>query len=232
MPKNWSWITGHLPILQKFIDKLPPDANVNLALADLCMEFKDTEIFLMDYWPVYPPLFLVHSPEVAMRVSTKLNLAKTEQIGKSLLPITGGQSLISMNGDEWKMRRNLFNPGFSATSMMDNVPHIVDYVMVFSELLRDKAGKGIVYLDDLTTRLTMDIIIKVAMSVFSYFWLLMLTVRQRCRPRLSTLRECIGNCAWIHYSMALLLGSSHSDESAPALHPVVLWSYHGYIYSQ
>jgi cytochrome P450 len=169
MPNDWSWITGHLFMLQKFTDRLPPDANVNLALADLCMEFKDTEVLLMDYWPVYPPLFLVHSPEVAMQVSTELNLPKTEQIGKSLLPITGGQSLISMNGDEWKMWRNLFNPGFSAASMRDNVPHIVNYVMVFSELLRDKAGKDIVCLDELTTRLTMDIVIKVTMSVFPSF---------------------------------------------------------------
>lgn len=70
---------------------------------------------------------------------------------------------MSMNGDEWKTWRGLFNPGFSATSMTENVLHIVDYVLIFSELLKKKAGKGIFCLDDLTTRLTMDIIIKVTL---------------------------------------------------------------------
>lgn len=166
MPQEWSWITGHLLVLQKFVDAIPPDANVNLAMKDLCMEFNDTEVFLMDYWPVYPPLLVVYSPEVSVQVTSKYNLPKTEQIGKSILPITGGPNLISMNGDEWKLWRNLFNPGFSAASMMENVPHIVDYVIVFSDLLREKAGKGIIYLDDMTTRLTMDIIIKVTLLVF------------------------------------------------------------------
>jgi cytochrome P450 len=165
MPQQWSWITGHLLVLQKYTDAIPPDANVNLAMKDLCMDFPDTEVFLMDYWPVYPPLLVVYSPEVCVQACSKYNLPKTEQLGKSLLPITGGPSMISMNGEEWKTWRNLFNPGFSAASMAGNVPHIVDSVLIFSDLLRTKDGNGMFSLDDMTTRLTMDIIIKVTLLV-------------------------------------------------------------------
>ncbi|KAF1956349.1 cytochrome P450 [Byssothecium circinans] len=164
MPKEWSWITGHLLTLQKYQEQLPPDANVNLATKDLCAEFPEAEFFLMDYWPVYPPLFVAFSPEICSQITSKHNLPKTEQIGKSLLPITGGQSMISMNGDEWKFWRGLFNPGFSAASIMDNLPHIVDRVQVFCEKLQEHVSDGIFCLDELTLRLTMDVIIKVTLD--------------------------------------------------------------------
>lgn len=56
-------------------------------------------------------------------------------------PITGGPNLISMNGDEWKYWRSLFNPGFSTGAMLDNVPHVVDSVLVFRERLIARVGK-------------------------------------------------------------------------------------------
>ncbi|KAF2475930.1 cytochrome P450 [Lindgomyces ingoldianus] len=165
MPKEWSWLTGHLLVLQKYVDKIPPDANVNLAMADLCKEYADTEVFLMDFWPVYPPLLMVYSPDTAVQISTKYNLPKTSMHLKMMKPVAGGPNLISMSGKEWKVWRSLFNPGFSAGSMMENVPHIVDYVNVFCERLREKVeGKEMFCLDDLTTRLTMDIIIKVTLD--------------------------------------------------------------------
>jgi cytochrome P450 len=148
-------------MLQKYQQQLSADANVNLATKDLCTEFSETELFLMDYWPVYPPLFVAFGPDICSQITSKHNLPKTEQIGKSLLPITGGQGMISMNGDEWKFWRGLFNPGFSAASMTDNLPHIVGCVQVFCEKLKENASKDIVCLDELTIRPTIDVIIKV-----------------------------------------------------------------------
>jgi hypothetical protein len=47
--------------------------------------------------------------------------------------------------------------------MLDNVPHIVDSVLVFREKLVEMVGKGMFSLDDFTTRLTMEIILKVTL---------------------------------------------------------------------
>jgi cytochrome P450 len=164
MPKEWSWISGHLVTLQKYIDKYPPDANVSLPLRELSMEFQDTEIYLMDFWPVYPPVLVMFGPDLANQVTSKHNLPKFSQMHKSLLPITGGPNLVSMNGNEWKTWRNLFNPGFSASSLTENMPQLVDSVQLFCEKLRENAGKGVFKLDELTTNLTTDIIIKVTLD--------------------------------------------------------------------
>lgn len=163
MPKEWNWITGHLLTLQKYVGKFPADANVNLAMKELAMEYGDTEVFLMDFWPVYPPLLMVYSPETAEQITTQYNLPKTSQHLTLTKPIAGGPNLISMSGDIWKSWRSLFNPGFSAASMQDSMAHIIEYTEVFCEQLKDRAGKGIVILDDLTTRLTMDVIIKITL---------------------------------------------------------------------
>ncbi|EPE32645.1 Cytochrome P450 [Glarea lozoyensis ATCC 20868] len=164
MPKGWNWFTGHLLTLQEYVDKLPPDANVNLAMNDLALEFADTEVFLMDFWPVYPALLMVYDPDTAVQISTKYNLPKTDMHLQFMKPITGGPNLVSMSGLEWKFWRTLFNPGFSSSAMMDNVPHIVNFVQVFCDKLKENAGRGMLLLDGLTTRLTMDVIIKLTLD--------------------------------------------------------------------
>ncbi|CAG8971815.1 hypothetical protein HYALB_00001925 [Hymenoscyphus albidus] len=164
MPEGWSWFTGHLLTLPKYVDRLPPDANVNLAMLDLAREFSDTEVFLMDFWPVYPPLPMVYDPDTSIQISTKYNLPKTDMHLQFMEPITGGPNLLSMGGEEWKNWRSLFNPGFSSGALMDSVPHIVNPIQVFCDKLKEQSGKGLVELDSMTTRLTMDVIIKVTLD--------------------------------------------------------------------
>ncbi|KAK7738318.1 hypothetical protein SLS53_006126 [Cytospora paraplurivora] len=158
-----AWITGHLLVLQKYVDGIPADAAVAFAMRDLCEEFADTELFLMDFWPVYPPLFTVFGPEPINQICNKYNLPKTAVASRFMQPVTGGPNLITMNGDEWKYWRSLFNPGFSTGAMLNNVPHIVDSVLVFRKKLIRMIGKGMFSLDELTTKLTMEIILKVTL---------------------------------------------------------------------
>lgn len=163
MPKEWSWITGHLLVLQKYLDGVPPDAAVALAMRDLSQEHADTELFLMDFWPVYPPLFTVFGPESISQICNKYNLPKPAVASRFMQPVTGDPNLISMNGDEWKYWRSLFNPGFSTGAMLNDVPHIVDSVLVFREKLIQRAGKAMFSLDELATKLTQEIILKVTL---------------------------------------------------------------------
>ncbi|KAF5865383.1 hypothetical protein ETB97_004200 [Aspergillus alliaceus] len=48
---------------------------------------------------------------------------------------------------------------------MDLVRAVVDSAQVFCDILREKVGSGLSYLDDLTTRLTMDIILRVILDM-------------------------------------------------------------------
>jgi len=77
--------------------------------------------------------------------------------------VTGGPDLLSMNGNDWKHCRSLFNNGFSTGAMSNNVPHIVDSMMVFRQKLIEMIGKGIFCLDEFTNRLTAEIILKVTL---------------------------------------------------------------------
>ncbi|KAI0478166.1 putative cytochrome P450 [Xylaria cf. heliscus] len=164
MPKEWSWVTGHLLVLQKYVNRIPPDAAVAFAMRDLAEEYADTEVFLMDVWPVYPALFTLFGPETITEVCNKYNLPKPPVSASSMEPVAGGPNLISMNGDEWKYWRSLFNPGFSSGAMLNNVPHIVDSALVFREKLIENIGKGMFPLDELTTKLAMEVILKVTLD--------------------------------------------------------------------
>lgn len=158
---NWSWWIGHLLVLKDHLDRLPADANVYYAMQDLVSkQHADTEIFLMDLWPIFDPVLMISSPEISVQVSNTYNLQKPDSQGKSFLPIIGGKSLITMSDQEWKAWRALFNPGFSATHMLSLVPSIVDSVEVFCDLLRKRVGKDVFSLNNMTTRLTMEIITK------------------------------------------------------------------------
>lgn len=125
----------------------------------------ETEVLLLDLWPVATPLLIVFNPETAAQVTSTFNLPKDRNnSGEAMKPIIGGPSMLSMNGEEWKLWRNLFNPGFSAASMTEYIPHIVDCVQVFCEKLEENSGKGIFLLEELTTRLTTNVIVKVTLD--------------------------------------------------------------------
>lgn len=163
MPKEWSWFTGHLLVLQKYVNRIPPDCSVQFAMRDLCQEYANTEVFLINFWPVYPALFTVFGPEPINQICNKYNLPKTDVAVRFMHPITGGPNLQGMNSDEWKYWRSLFNPGFSTGAMLNSVPYVVDSMLVFREKLIEKIGKGMFPLDQFTSKLTEDIILKVTL---------------------------------------------------------------------
>ncbi|KAF2005650.1 hypothetical protein P154DRAFT_424155, partial [Amniculicola lignicola CBS 123094] len=64
-PKS-SWSTGHLLVLKENLTCLSADAGPFYAFHDLVhKDFADTEIFVMDYWPIYEPALMVTSPEMS-----------------------------------------------------------------------------------------------------------------------------------------------------------------------
>jgi hypothetical protein len=72
--------------------------------------------------------------------------------------------MITMIHKDLKPLRALFNPGISSSHMSELVPAVVDSREVFCELLREHAGSSHFSLDDMATRLTMDIIMKVTLD--------------------------------------------------------------------
>lgn len=158
MPAGWSWWFGHLRVLHQKLQKLPPDANVYMAMHDMVQDHADTEVFLTDFWPMFQPVLMISGPEIAYQASIKYDLPKPRDQEKSFQPIIGGPSLITMNNEQWRFWRSLLNPEFSASHILSLVPSIVDAVDIFCDLLEEKAGKEVFLLDDMAARLAMDVI--------------------------------------------------------------------------
>jgi cytochrome P450 len=171
MAEDWSWITGHLHTLAKQSAHLPPDAFVELASRDYARTFRHGNAYLMDYWPVYPAMLHVFSPQLANQVSTQYNLPKLKVTADVLEPIAGGPNLVVMNGAEWKKWRGIFSSGFGSTNMLDLVPDMTQSIEVFRSLLRERAGCEIIRLDDMATRLTMDVILRMTLYVITSSYL-------------------------------------------------------------
>jgi cytochrome P450 len=81
-------------------------------------------------------------------------------------PIVGRNSILTLNGEEWKSLRQLFSRGFSNAHLMENVGMIVDEVLVFTQKLAELAESGeVVCLEEHVTRLTFDIIGGIVLDV-------------------------------------------------------------------
>jgi cytochrome P450 len=160
MPAGWSWWFGHLLVLDSKLKKLPPDVNPYSAMEDMVEDHADSEVYLMDLWPMSRPMLCLFGPDLAHQASIKYEFPKPSDQERSFRPIVGGTSLITMNDKQWKFWRSLLNPGFSGSHMMSLVPSIVDTVDIFCQLLEKKASKGVFLLDDMTMSLAMDVIVK------------------------------------------------------------------------
>jgi len=185
MPE-WNWITGHLLIFQRYISKRPSDAFISVSIADMAREMP-TELFYLDLWPFLNPAIIVSSPEAANQASTTLNLPKAKLIRDLVDPVTGGPNMLTTDGKEWKSARSLFNPGFAPQYMLGQVPVILDSIEIFCDHLRKRATGKVFPLEELATRLTMDIIMKVAMDID-------LNYQRQSHPLADALRKMISWC--------------------------------------
>ena len=77
-------------------------------------------------------------------------------------PVTGGPNLLTMNGPQWKEWRGIFNPAFAQSYLQDQISAVVESAEIFCRKLRERQDT-VFCLEDIATRLTMDIIIKVAL---------------------------------------------------------------------
>jgi cytochrome P450 len=135
------------------------------AFTTLARDFEDTDgCFYMDVWPFSTPLLVVTSPEMAVQACQEYDLPKPNVLVPFFAPFAGGPNLFTMNGAEWKRSRGLFNPGFSASVMLECMPHVLEEAEVYVSRLREHARTGDTFsLDSLTCDYMMDVIGAVTM---------------------------------------------------------------------
>ncbi|KAL3421062.1 afln vera monooxygenase [Phlyctema vagabunda] len=156
----WNPFLGHLLSLPPVLKLFPEDAQQIFAFGELSKQFtKSDGLFYLDMWPFSDPLLVISSPSQCIQACQQHDLPKPRVMKDFFHPFAGGENLFTMNGPEWKRSRALFNPGFAANYILEQMPHIVEEALVYVDVLREHAKKGDVFsLDDATLWFTMDII--------------------------------------------------------------------------
>jgi sterigmatocystin biosynthesis cytochrome P450 monooxygenase len=158
-------VFGHLQIVGGIMSKLPSDVHGHLLPHQIRLMFPELgPIFYIDTWPFGPPILAVASLDGVRQITQVHSLPKFHALRDFLRPVTGGSDLVTMEGNEWKQWRNIFNPGFSSSHLRSLIPEMLKDVSIFCEILRDLAEKRDIFLmDPLTTRLSLDVISRVTL---------------------------------------------------------------------
>ncbi|KAL9128331.1 MAG: hypothetical protein Q9217_002960, partial [Psora testacea] len=113
---------GHLGLAAKIVKTLPSDAHGHYLATEIKKLYPDLPaIFYLDVWPTGPPLIVITSTEGAAQI---IQEPKHEDILGFLGPLIGKHGLVTMEGQEWKYWRNIFNPGFNPSHLSTLVPGI------------------------------------------------------------------------------------------------------------
>ena len=160
LPHSFLW--GHLAQIQSIRSQLPSDAHITNLMSKISEQFPDSDsIYYMDLWPFIPPLLILSSPNTAAQAIKQHSLRKPPVLAEIFRPITGGNTLVFMNDEEWKKSRSIFNPGFSPNYLATQIPAIVEEVISFKETLREACQQGKIFqLDPVTLNLTLDVIVR------------------------------------------------------------------------
>jgi len=159
MPPH-SFLFGHLLVLGKVAASGPDDAHGHLYCRMIRATYPGLPPnFYVDFWPFGDQMLLVTDPAVAYQMTQETNLPKFDFLKTYMTPLTGEKDLLTMEGNEWKRWRGIYNPGFSAAHLMTMVPGIVEDTQNFCHVLTKYANAGGMFkLEEIVTRLTVDII--------------------------------------------------------------------------
>ncbi|KAI0141716.1 cytochrome P450 [Xylariaceae sp. FL1272] len=158
-----SLLMGHLLHAKTATEELPPGAHSNYVLNRMATRMGNPEAFYFDVWPVADPMLIVTDQYLAEQV-TSHHLSggfKPPSLTRWFAPISGrgGLNLFVQNGQDWKRDHETFMPWFSNTNLDATLPAIIDEMLIFRDILREKAqSKDMIRLEPLTLRLMNDII--------------------------------------------------------------------------
>ncbi|KAK9420700.1 putative Cytochrome P450 [Seiridium unicorne] len=160
MPPHSAWL-GHLLAAKQARDELPANAHSMYILNRMTEKYSRNGLFYLDTLPIMPPVLFVSDPYLANQAiqHSVVGSQKPHMLYGWFYPITGGHSLFTQNGEEWKHDHNLFLPFFSNSNLDAAVPMIVDHLKIYRDKLLDLAKAGSIFqLEPLTLALMNDII--------------------------------------------------------------------------
>ncbi|KAI0397521.1 cytochrome P450 [Xylariaceae sp. FL0594] len=164
-----SLLLGHLLEAKDVVEELPPGAHSTYITARMAAKLGDAEAFYFDPYPVSEPLLVVMDYELANQAASHewTGSVKPHDLTHWFLPISGrnGLNLFTQNGAEWKRDHEIFLPFFNNSNLDATLPVVVEEMLVFRDILRDRSReKNIVLLETMLLRLMNDIIGRVVFN--------------------------------------------------------------------
>ncbi|KAI0200172.1 cytochrome P450 [Astrocystis sublimbata] len=163
-------LLGHLKVVGQFARLHKHDAHADLALVDMSKALGRPPLMFVDLRPISEPVVVVADHEIADAItkaskSFPTSPPKSDGSLQRLLYLMGPASIFSQHGDQWKLLRKQFNPGFAPQYLNTFVPEILDKGLIFAERLDSLCKSGKVFsMMSLTVQLTFDIIGRVIME--------------------------------------------------------------------
>ncbi|KAL1839021.1 hypothetical protein VTK73DRAFT_4145 [Phialemonium thermophilum] len=158
-----SLLFGHMKVVREYLSPYPQDAHQDYAFRDIQEALGNPPVTFLDMRPVTYGICVVNSHEAAERISraSKLQPWSTPKSPtlSGLVYLTGAESLLNKEAEEWKALRRRFNPGFAPQHLITLLPCILDKTDLFLRRLDSFAKTGESFrLDELLINLTFDII--------------------------------------------------------------------------
>ncbi len=156
---------GHLLFCAKMASKVPKDAHPHYLVDMIRRELPDLgPVYYIDTSPFGPQMLVVGSVSTLYQIAQEHPLAKYHALKPFLRPITDGLDIVTMEGQQWKTWRSIFNPGFSASHLTTLTGGILEETETFCNILHTHQQKGTPFrMKDLTDNLAMDVIGRVAL---------------------------------------------------------------------
>ncbi|KAI4270966.1 MAG: hypothetical protein L6R38_006969 [Xanthoria sp. 2 TBL-2021] len=153
-------ILGHLPVVINVMSKIPGDSHNQYLPSLLRRAYPDLgPNFYMDTWPFGSPVLFICEPIALHQITQEHSLPKHPDLREFLRPLANGLDIVTMEGQQWKTWRNIFNPGFSLAHLMTLTPLIINETAIFCDILKERAEEAKIFaMKSLTDRWTMDII--------------------------------------------------------------------------
>lgn len=117
-----------------------------------------------DTWPLGETTLAAFDPDLIAQFTQDRSYLKAQMVKTELEPLTGLNDLSSMEGQEWKTWRSVFNPGFSAKNLTALLPAFLEEIKVLKERLVKAAGSGnVIRMEETIQRATVDVIFRAAL---------------------------------------------------------------------
>ena len=117
-----------------------------------------------DTWPLGKATLAAFDPDLMAQFTQDKSYPKSEMVSFELEPLTDLHDLVTMEGQEWKTWRGVFNPGFSAKNLTALLPAFLEEIQVLRERLVRYAESGkVIKMEETIQRATVDVICRAAL---------------------------------------------------------------------